>query len=181
MISIPAEPQPGALALTAHIEALLFVAAEALTLDALVAALLASDAQVRAALGELASQCAGRGVRLQHYGEAYTLVSAPEAAAAVERLLGVQAPARLSAAALETLAIIAYRQPLTRARVEAVRGVDCGGVIWALLARELITEVGRLEAAGRPIIYATTPEFLRQFGLGGLHELPPFAGFGDAT
>lgn len=85
MISIPAEPQPGALALTAHIEALLFVAAEALTLDALVAALLASDAQVRAALGELASQCAGRGVRLQHYGEAYTLVSAPEAAAAGAR------------------------------------------------------------------------------------------------
>ena len=76
------------------------------------------------------------------------------------------------ASALETLALIAYRQPLTRAAIEAVRGVDSGGVVNTLLARGLIEEVGRLETAGRPILYATTAAFLRYLGLSSLHELP---------
>ena len=91
----------------------------------------------------------------------------------IERFLGGQPPARLSAAALEALAIIAYRQPITRAQVDAVRGVDSSGVIRARLGRELVVETGRLETVGRPILYATTPEFLRQFGLANLAELPP--------
>src|SRR5437016_2959838 len=114
-----------------------------------------------------------RGVRVQRMGDSVRLVSAPASAAAVERFLGVQAPPRLSAAALEALAIIAYRQPITRAQVEAIRGVDSSGVIRALLGRDLIAEAGRLESVGRPILYATTDEFLRQFGLSSLAELPP--------
>jgi segregation and condensation protein B len=91
----------------------------------------------------------------------------------IERFLGVQAQPRLSAAALEALAIVAYRQPITRAQVDAVRGVDSSGVIRALVGRDLIAEAGRLETVGRPILYATTEEFLRQFGLASLQELPP--------
>jgi segregation and condensation protein B len=101
------------------------------------------------------------------------LVSAPDSARAVARFLGVQASGRLSPAALEVLAIIAYRQPLTRAQVDAIRGVDSSGTTRALLARDLIAEVGRLETVGRPILYATTPLFLQQFGLTSLADLPP--------
>jgi segregation and condensation protein B len=81
--------------------------------------------------------------------------------------------ARLSSAALEVLAVIAYRQPVTRAEVEAVRGVDCAGVLATLHGRELIEAVGRLETVGHPIQYGTTPSFLRHFGLRSLAELPP--------
>jgi segregation and condensation protein B len=133
---------------------------------------LAPDA-VEAALDQLAAACRARGVRVQRSGDSVQLVSAPEAAAAVARFLDVGAPPRPSTAALEVLAIIAYRQPITRAHIEAIRGVDSSGVIRALLARDLIAEVGRLETVGRPILYATTDEFLRQFGMGSLAELPP--------
>jgi segregation and condensation protein B len=128
---------------------------------------------VAAALESLERQCAGRGVRVQRHGEQVQLVSAPESAHAVARFLGVQASARLSPAALEVLAIIAYRQPLTRAQVDAIRGVDSSGTLRALLARDLVAEAGRLETVGRPILYATTPLFLQQFGLTSLADLPP--------
>jgi segregation and condensation protein B len=155
------------------IESLLFIAGESVTVAQLAQALeLPADA-VEAALERLAAECATRGVRVQRQGENIQLVSAPEAAAVIERFLGGQPPARLSAAALEALAIIAYRQPITRAQVDSVRGVDSSGVIRALLGRDLIVETGRLETVGRPILYATTPEFLRQFGLANLEELPP--------
>jgi segregation and condensation protein B len=155
------------------IESLLFIAGESVTVAQLAQALeLPADA-VEAALERLSAECATRGVRVQRQGESLQLVSAPEAAAAIERFLGGQPAARLSAAALEALAIIAYRQPITRAQVDAVRGVDSSGVIRALLGRELIVEAGRLDTVGRPIVYATTPEFLRQFGLANLAELPP--------
>jgi segregation and condensation protein B len=111
-------------------------------------------------------------VRVQRSGDHVQLVSAPESAAVVERFLGIGPQPRPSTAALETLAIIAYRQPITRAQIEAIRGVDSSGVVRALLVRELIAEAGRLETVGRPILYATTPEFLRQFGLSSLAELP---------
>src|SRR5262245_13887817 len=154
------------------IESLLFIAGESVTVAQLAQALeLPADA-VEAALDRLAAECATRGVRVQRQGENIQLVSAPEAAAVIERFLGGQPPARLSAAALEALAIIAYRQPITRAQVDAVRGVDSSGVVRALLGRDLIVETGRLETVGRPILYATTPEFLRQFGLANLAELP---------
>jgi segregation and condensation protein B len=155
------------------VESLLFIAGESVTVAQLAQALeLPADA-VEAALERLAADCAERGVRVQRQGESVQLVSAPEAAAAIERFLGVQPQGRLSAAALEALAIVAYRQPITRAQVDAVRGVDSSGVLRALLGRELIVETGRLETVGRPILYATTPEFLRQFGLASLAELPP--------
>jgi segregation and condensation protein B len=155
------------------VESLLFIAGESVTVAQLAQALeLPADA-VEAALERLSAECATRGVRVQRQGENIQLVSAPEASAVIERFLGGQPSARLSAAALEALAIIAYRQPITRAQVDAVRGVDSSGVIRALLGRELIAEAGRLETVGRPILYATTPEFLSQFGLSNLAELPP--------
>ena len=155
------------------IESLLFIAGEPVTVAQLVGALeLPADA-VEAALERLSAECQNRGIRVQRQGEHVQLVSAPEASAAIERFLGVQPQAKLSAAALEALAIIAYRQPITRAQVDALRGVDSSGVIRALLGRDLIAENGRLETVGRPILYATTGEFLRQFGLSNLAELPP--------
>jgi segregation and condensation protein B len=170
LFEIPALPTPSTMQL---IESLLFIAGESVTVAQLAQALeLPADA-VEAGLERLADACATRGVRLQRQGENIQLVSAPESAAVIERFLGVQPAPRLSAAALEALAIIAYRQPITRAQVDAVRGVDSSGVIRALLGRELVMESGRLETVGRPILYTTTPEFLRQFGLANLAQLPP--------
>src|SRR5918912_136347 len=135
------------------VESLLFIAGEPVTITQLAHALeLAPDA-VEAALEQLTAACRERGVRIQRSNDSVQLVSAPEAAAVVERFLGVGAQPRPSSAALEALAIIAYRQPITRAQVEAIRGVDSSGVIRALLARDLIVEAGRLETVGRPILY----------------------------
>jgi segregation and condensation protein B len=175
LIDVPPAPRPSTVQL---IESLLFIAGEPVAVTDLARALEIPPDAVEVGLEELAQSCAGRGVRVQRHGDRAQLVSAPEAAAAVERFLGVQGQPRISGAALEVLAIIAYRQPVTRAQVEAIRGVDSGGVIRALLGRELIGEAGRLETVGRPILYATTPEFLRQFGLGSLAELPPLDLFG---
>jgi len=170
LLDIPPTPMPTTVLV---VESLLFIAGEPVTVAQLAQALeLPADA-VEAALERLAADCAGRGVRVQRQGDSIQLTSAPEAAAAIERFLGVQPQARLSPAALEALAIIAYRQPITRAHVDAVRGVDSSGVIRVLLGRDLIAEAGRLETVGRPILYATTAEFLRQFGLASLTELPP--------
>jgi segregation and condensation protein B len=166
----PAAPPLG---LPQLIESLLFVAGEPATVAQLARALEAPADAVEAALDELTEQCRGRGVRVQRHGETVQLVSAPEAARVVGRLLGVQATARLSNAALEVLAIVAYRQPLTRVQIDAVRGVDSSGTLRALLARDLVREAGRLETLGRPILYTTTPAFLQQFGLTSLEDLPP--------
>lgn len=170
LIDIPPAAQPTAVQL---IESLLFIAGEPVTVGQLAQALEIAPDAVEIALEQLALACAGRGVRVQRQGDSVQFVSAPEAAKAIERFLGVQAQPRLSTAALEVLAIIAYRQPITRAQVEAIRGVDSSGIIRALLGRDLIAEAGRLESVGRPILYATTGEFLRQFGLTSLAELPP--------
>jgi segregation and condensation protein B len=166
----PPVPPPSASQL---IEALLFVAGEPVTITQLARAIELPADSVELALAELALSYGGRGIRLQRDGERVQLVSAPEAAAAVARFLGVEASTRLSPAALEVLAIVAYRQPLTRAQIEAIRGVDSSGVVRALLARDLISEAGRLESVGRPILYATTSLFLQQFGLTSLNDLPP--------
>jgi segregation and condensation protein B len=155
------------------VESLLFVAGEPVSVAQLARALEAPGDAVEAALEQLTADCRARGVRVQRHGDNVQLVSAPEAARAVGRFLGVQASGRLSSAALEVLAIIAYRQPLTRAQVDAVRGVDSSGTIRALLARDLVAEAGRLETVGRPILYTTTPTFLQQFGLTNLADLPP--------
>lgn len=121
----------------------------------------------------LAVQLADRGIRLQRHGDQVQLVTAPEAAPAVERFLGLEGAVRLSSAALETLAVIAYRQPVTRAQIEQVRGVSADRAIATLLAHGLIEEVGRLETVGRPALFGTTVEFLEHFGLQSLADLPP--------
>jgi segregation and condensation protein B len=101
------------------------------------------------------------------------MVTAPEATDFVRRFLGLELTSKLSPAALETLAIVAYRQPATRAQIEAVRGVNSDSVLRTLVNRGLVEEVGRLDQAGRPIIYGTTFEFLQQFGLSSVEQLPP--------
>ncbi len=159
--------------LVALVEALLFVADAPATAVQLAQALDATEAEVATALAKLGETLAGRGIHLQADKGRYQLVSAPEAAPHIERFLGLDLSAKPSRAALETLAVVAYRQPITRAQIEAIRGVDCSGVLRTLLSRGLLCEVGRLEQAGRPILFGTTFEFLQYFGLSDLSELPP--------
>lgn len=158
------------------LESVLFVAAEPITVAQLARALALPPDAIETALEHLQAAYEGRGIRVQRRGEQVQLVTAPEAAAVVARYLGAERAARLSNAALEVLAIIAYRQPLTRAQIESIRGVDSSGVVRVLLGRDLIAEVGRLETVGHPILYGTTPEFMRQFGLTALAELPTIEG-----
>jgi len=160
------------LALTARVEALLFVSGEAVTIAALAAALETSPAEIETALETLAAQCRSRGVRLQRLGDAVQIVTAPELSPLVQRFLNMSEVSRLSPAALETLAIIAYLQPITRPQLEMIRGVNCDGVIHTLLARSLIQELGRSEGPGHPMRYGVSLEFLQYFGLSGAHELP---------
>jgi len=161
------------LPLPALVESLLFVADEPVTVARLAQALEVNADAVEAALHELSADGANRGVRLQRKGDRVQLATRPEAAAHIERFLGLETSARLSQAALETLAIIAYRQPCTRAQIEAVRGVNCDSVLKNLLTKGLIEEIGRLETVGHPIQYSTTFAFLQHFGLKSLDDLPP--------
>lgn len=165
------------LSLSARLEALLFVASSAVTPAQLASALDLPGDEVEAGLAELEAEykrgASPRGLRLQrHYGRV-TLTTAPEAADWVERFLGLDATSRLSRAALDTLAIVAYQQPVTRPQIDAIRGVNSDAVLKSLLSKGLIQEVGRADAPGRPILYSTTAEFLQHFGLSSLGELPP--------
>lgn len=160
------------LPLPALLEGLLFVAAEPVAPAQLAAALDLNATEVEKGLEELDEQLRARGLRLQRHAGRVQLTTAPELADAVERFLGLEATSRLSRAALETLAIIAYQQPVTRPGVDAVRGVNSDGVIKSLLSKGLLQEVGRSEGPGRPILYGTTPQFLQHFGLNSLSELP---------
>jgi segregation and condensation protein B len=155
------------------VESLLFVADEPVSVDRLAAVLEVSPGQVEQAISELNDEYAGRGLRLQQKKQRVQMVTAPEAADWIRRFLGLELTGKLSAAALETLAIIAYRQPVTRGDIEAVRGVNSDSVLRTLIHRGLVEEQGRLEQAGRPIIYGTTFEFLQEFGLSSLDQLPP--------
>lgn len=163
--------------LTALLEALLFVAPGAVTANQLAAALDLPTPDVERSLQELAESYLRpenrRGLRLQRHGNRYQLTTAAQSAEQVERFLGLEASTRLSRAALEALAIVAYQQPVTRPQIDAIRGVNSDGVLKSLLAKGLIQEVGRAEAPGRPILYSTTPDFLQIFGLNSLTELPP--------
>ena len=159
--------------LTSLIESLLFVADAPVMPAQLAAALDVEPKAVEEALDQLAADYQQRGLRLQRKAGRVQLVTAPEAASAVERFLGLELSSKLSPAALETLAIVAYRQPVTRAQVEAIRGVNSDSVLRTLINKGLIEEVGRLEQVGRPILYGTTFEFLQYFGLQDLQDLPP--------
>ena len=157
------------------IEALLFVAPAPVTVAQMAEVLDQKPQEVEMALQRLAhTYQQGRGLSLQWHGGRVQLTTAPEMAALVEKFLGLEATARLSRAGLETLAIIAYRQPITRPGVDAIRGVNSDGVMKSLLSKGLVQEVGRTEGPGRPILYGTTAEFLQHFGLSSLADLPPF-------
>lgn len=162
--------------LVALLEAMLFVLGDPASVERLAAAFELPVERIEAGLQQLEAQLAGRGIRLQRHRDAVQLVSLPAAADVIEAYLGLDLSAKLSRAALEALAIIAYRQPVTRPQIEAIRGVSSDGVLRTLLNRGLIEEVGRLEQAGRPILYGITFEFLQYFGLSSLDELPPLDG-----
>ncbi len=164
-------------ALTTLLESLLFVAAEPVEPRQLAQTLALPLETIELGLAELADyyQRSLRGLRIQRFQGKAQLVTAPAAAPFIELFLNLDTSTRLSSPALETLAVIAYRQPVTRAQIEAVRGVDCAGVLRSLVQRGLVVEVGRMEGIGRPILYGVTELFMQHFGLMEMGELPPLA------
>jgi len=155
-----------------QLEALLFVAERPLSRREIGTIAGVDRATVDERLGDLEVALTDRGIRLALSGDRVELVTAPEAGVLIARYVGADA-VRLSAASLETLAIIAYRQPITKGGVERIRGVDSDYSIRALLHRRLVVELGRSEAPGRPNLYGTGFEFLERFGLVSLDDLPP--------
>jgi len=159
--------------LIASIEALLFVAIEPVSPSQLATVLGITASEVEELLLILQKNFQERGIRLQWHAGKVQLTSAPEKAEIIEIFLGLEVTGRLSRAALEALAIIAYQQPVTRPSLDAIRGVNSDSVLRSLLNKGLIQETGRSEGPGRPILYATTPDFLQYFGLSSLSVLPP--------
>jgi segregation and condensation protein B len=162
------------MSLAATLECVLFVAGEPLPIKEMARALQCDELTVEEALRELQLRMgeSGSGLQIVSIAGGYQLSTRAEYAEAVGRLLA-RGGNKLSRAGLETLAIIAYRQPVTQPEIEAVRGVSSGGVLKTLLERKLIAEAGRKQTVGRPILYTTTPEFLHYFAIGDLSELPP--------
>ena len=156
------------------IEAILFAAGESVEVSRLAFALETDPDEVRKASNALADLYAfeRRGIRIIRLEDAFQMVSSGEMADYVTKALETRKPPKLSGAQLESLTIIAYYQPATKAMVEQIRGVDSSYSISALMNKKLICEAGRLNVPGRPIQYATTPDFLRTFGLNSLDELP---------
>ena len=165
--------------LDAQLEALLFVADEAVPVERLAQATEHDLTRVEAALLMLEERLSQRGIRLQRLDGRVRLVTAPEHGPLVARFLRLEATARLSRAALETLAIIAYRQPITRPQIEAIRGVNSDGVVRSLAEKGLVAEVGRASGPGRPILYAVTETFLQHFGLTSPDDLPSLESWDD--
>ena len=163
------------LPLSVKLEAMLFVAAEPVTTAQLAAALDVAASVIERGLNELDASLSTRGLRLQRHAGRVQLTTAPELAELIERFLGLEATSHLSRAALETLAIIAYQQPVTRPQIDSIRGVNSDSMMKSLLSKGLILESGRADGPGRPILYSTTPEFLQHFGLNSILEMPPLA------
>ena len=157
------------------IEAILFAAGERVEVSRLAFALETDESEIVSAADELANCYAyeRRGVRILKLEKGYQMVSSGEMADFVTKALETRKPPKLSSSQLETLTIIAYYQPATKAMVEQIRGVDSSYSVSALLNKKLIEEAGRLNVPGRPIQYKTTPDFLRTFGISSLEELPP--------
>ena len=172
-VAPPEDEAPTPIELTeAALEALLFVAERPLGRRE-IATLAGTDRDtVDERLGDLEVSLRDRGIRLLIDGDRVELATAPDAGALVARYVGADA-VRLSPASLETLAIIAYRQPVTRSAIERIRGVDTDYTVRTLLHRRMIVELGRSEAPGRPFLYGTGFDFLERFGLTSLEELPP--------
>ena len=155
------------------IESILFVSDDPVELAALARVAGRREEDVAEAIEAIAAEYQSRGLRIQRTGAAVQMVTAPEATPFVEQFLGVDEDQRISHAALETLAIIAYKQPISRQVIEAIRGVNCDRALASLKARGLVTEVGRASTAGRPYQYGTTFRFLEHFGLEKPGDLPP--------
>ena len=155
------------------LEAILFVAGEPVAVADLAQALEVSEMEIMHAVEALERECERRGVTVRRYGDHLRMETRPEYAPYVERLLQPVQRQTLSQTAMETLAVIAYRQPVTKGEVEQVRGVKCDYSVQSLLHKGLIKEAGRKEALGRPILYATTDRFLEHFGISDIRELPP--------
>jgi segregation and condensation protein B len=164
--------------LAALVEALLLVSPAPTSVDELAAGAGVPPAAIERALADL-DQSAERGWMVQRHGGKIQLATAPRFAAQIRRFLGLNRETKLSSAAIETLAIIAYQQPVTKSEIESVRGVDCSGVLATLHSRGLIDQVGRLASPGNPIQYGTTPDFLQHFGLRSLGDLPALGRIGD--
>ena len=156
------------------IEAILFAAGERVELSRLAMALEADEKDVETAVSELADTLAfeRRGIRILRLEKGYQMVSSGEMADYITRALETRKPPKLSSSQLEALTIVAYYQPATKAMIEQIRGVDSSYSISALMNKKLIEEAGRLNVPGRPILYRTTPDFLRTFGISSLEELP---------
>jgi len=161
------------LKLSALVEAILFVSPEPITAAQISTLLDITPREVKNALDELEALYQGRGIRLQYHNKKIQITSAPEAAPVLESMLELETTSTLSQAALEALSIIAYQQPITRPQIDSIRGVNSDGVLRTLLNKGLIDDVGRAEGPGRPILYSTTNEFLKHFGLSSYDELPP--------
>ena len=167
-----AQPENAPALTEAQLEALLFIAERPLSRREIASTAGVDRATVDARLGDLEVSLRGRGVRLIANGDRVELVTAPEAGALIARYVGSDA-VRLSPASLETLAIIAYRQPVTKGVIERIRGVDSDYTVRTLVHRRLATELGRADTPGRPILYGTGFDFLERFGLTSLDDLPP--------
>ena len=156
------------------IEAILFAAGERVEVSRLAMVLETDENEIIAAADALADELSfeRRGIRILRLEQGYQMVSSGEMADYITKALETRKPPKLSASQLETLTIVAYYQPATKAMVEQIRGVDSAYSVGALLNKKLITEAGRLNVPGRPILYKTTPDFLRTFGLRSLEELP---------
>jgi segregation and condensation protein B len=168
---VPPEAPPGELT-EAGLEALLFVAERPLSRREIANLAGVPRDLVDERLGDLEVSLRERGIRLLATADRVELATAPEAGALIARYLGADA-VRLTPASLETLAIVAYRQPVTKAAVERIRGVDSDYTLRSLVHRRLIVELGRAAAPGRPILYGTGFDFLERFGIASLEELPP--------
>jgi segregation and condensation protein B len=156
------------------LEALLFAASNPISISQLAEVLSKSPDDIEAAVITLEAEYQqGRGFRLQRHAGKIQMTTAPEYGALVEKFLGLEATARLSWAALETLAIVAFKQPITRPGIDAIRGVNSDGVLRNLLSKGLLEETGRAETPGRPILYGTTADFLQHFGISSISEIPP--------
>jgi segregation and condensation protein B len=156
------------------LEALLFAASNPVSISQLAEVLSRNPEEIALALKTLEVEYKQkRGVRLQWHIGKVQMTSAPEFGSLVEKFLGLESTSRLSWAALETLAIVAFKQPITRPGIDAIRGVNSDGVLRNLLSKGLLEETGRAETPGRPILYGTTSDFLQHFGLSSIQEIPP--------
>jgi segregation and condensation protein B len=161
--------------LQARLEALLFIAGSPLTVAQIAEVLEVSQSDAEKMIEQLESSYSeGRGLALQRHGGRCQLTSHPQFADDIEKFLGLENTSRLTKPSIEALAIVAYRQPITRPGIDAIRGVSSDGVIKSLLSKGLIQEVGRAEGPGRPILFSTTSDFLQHFGLNSINQLPPF-------